>query len=333
MVHHSKNKSQVQIRLELLGFYLIYISIRLLPLKQGYHLAQWLFRILYRLDSRHRRRTIQHILHAGIVKKREEAEQMARDSYEQFSRLLIEILKSDQFYEPERITVSGNHAGCRFFTDYASQPAPQMILISAHYGNWEIAGNAIAEKSGRPLTSMMRGFDNPRIGKLILRNRVGSGHTSVDKCQGIRPLLRAIARQENLALLIDQHAGAGEGVTCSFFGHPAKVHKTPALLYLKTGIPIVPEVTRRLPGNKFQFEIVCGAPICYTPTGDKQHDVQEITQQCISALEALIRQDPVQWLWTPRHWLDINRGGVERLPLNNRKKHSNSLFAKAGLFL
>ena len=28
---------------------------------------------------------------------------------------------------------------------------------------------------------------------------------------------------------------------------------------------------------------------------------------CATALEKLIMEQPEQWLWAPRHWLDINR--------------------------
>lgn len=233
MARPGKNKSRLLIKLEFFGFYLIYMTVRLLPLKFGYRLSRGLFHALYRLDVRHRGRTVQHILHAGIVSGRGAAEKMARRSYDQFSRLLIEVLKARQRYEPKSVAIVGDREGCRFFSRTEAEAAPQMIVISAHYGNWEIAGKAIAEKSGRPLTSMMRGFDNPHIGKLILGNRVGAGHATVNKRCGVRPLLRAMARRENLAILIDQHAGAGEGVTCSFFGHPAKVHKTPALLHFE----------------------------------------------------------------------------------------------------
>lgn len=308
MAHSKRCKPQWLLGLEFSGFYFLYTLIGSLSLKAGYRLGRILFSILFLLDARHRKRTIQHILHSGIAGNRAEAEKMARSSYEQFSRLLIEVVKARQLYVPERIAVTGDPEGGRFFLSRDGEPAPQMILITAHYGNWEIAGSAIAEKAGRAMTSMMRGFDNPYIGRLILQNRTGAMHTAVDKRLGLRPMLRAVAQKENLAILIDQHAGAGEGVECSFFGHPAKVHKTPALLHLKTGIPIVPEVTRRVPGDEFRFEVVCGAPITHVPTGDKQRDIQELTQKCISALESLIRREPEQWLWTPRHWIDINRG-------------------------
>ena len=45
----------------------------------------------------------------------------------------------------------------------------------------------------------------------------------------------------------------------------------------------------------------------YKPTGDKDKDVREITQLCTTALEKLIAQQPEQWMWAARRWLDIDR--------------------------
>ncbi|MBR0407598.1 MAG: hypothetical protein IJI53_06150, partial [Clostridia bacterium] len=64
----------------------------------------------------------------------------------------------------------------------------------------------------------------------------------------------------------------------------------------------------QVPGEEFRFAMTAGELIRYTPTGDKARDVYAVTQMCISALEELIRRHPEQWLWAPRHWLDINRG-------------------------
>jgi KDO2-lipid IV(A) lauroyltransferase len=91
-----------------------------------------------------------------------------------------------------------------------------------------------------------------------------------------------------------------------FFGQPCKTHRTPALLHLKTGIPIVPELTRRV-GDDFSFEIVLGPMIEYTPTDDKEHDIQVICQMCTTALEKMIAEQPEQWLWPHRRWININR--------------------------
>jgi len=161
-----------------------------------------------------------------------------------------------------------------------------------------------------PMTSLMRSFENPKIGDLIINHRAGSTHTVHEKSKGIRPLLKALNANQIATVLIDQHASGNEGVECIFFGHPAKVHMTPALLHLKTGVPILPEITVRN-GDDFTFTLVTGDLISYTPTGNKEEDIRRLTQMCITSIEALIRRYPEQWLWAPRHWLDINRRHAE----------------------
>ncbi len=305
MAHSRHEKSKFRIYLEYVPFLLLYKVLHLMPLKWGYAFSDFLFRMLFFIDLRHRRRSIQHLMHAGIAANHREAVRMAAASIREFGKLLVEIVKMDQLYSPEKITVSGDAEAL----DYALSPDHenhQVIIITAHFGNWEVAGEAFSEKARRPMLSMMRSFGNPLIGRLILAHRAGKMHELVDKTEGIRPVLRAINKGKNVTMLIDQHAAGSEGVECAFFGHPARVHMTPALLHLKTGIPILPELTFRT-GNNFNFDLRVGKLIRYTPTGDKEKDVQIITQQCISALEKMIREEPLQWLWAPRHWLDINR--------------------------
>ncbi|WP_417169715.1 lysophospholipid acyltransferase family protein [Victivallis sp.] len=305
MARSRHEKSKFRIYLEYIPFYLLYRVLHWMPLKWGYAFSDFLFRMLFFIDPRHRRRSIQHLMHAGIAKDHREAVHMAAASIREFGKLLVEIVKMDQLYSPEKITVSGDPEAI----DYALSPDHenhQVIIITAHFGNWEVAGEAFSEKARIPMLSMMRSFGNPLIGKMILAHRAGKMHELVDKTEGIRPVLRAINKGKNVTMLIDQHAAGNEGVECVFFGHPARVHMTPALLHLKTGIPILPELTFRT-GKNFNFDLRVGKLIRYTPTGNKDVDVQAITQQCISALEQMIREAPLQWLWAPRHWLDINR--------------------------
>ena len=68
----------------------------------------------------------------------------------------------------------------------------------------------------------------------------------------------------------------------------------------------MPEVTRRL-DNNFNFEFVLGDLIRYTPTGNKENDIKNVTQMYTTALEKLITEQPEQWMWVHRRWLNINR--------------------------
>ena len=305
---HRHDKSRFRIYAEYYPFLLLWKIIHLLPLKTGYAVSCRLFRLLLFVDRRHRRRTLEHLVHAGIAKTPAEARSFAGKVMDEFGKLLVEIIKMDQLYSPDKIFIEGPKETCDTVLARADgTPGDQIIIVTAHYGNWEIAGTAFSEIVHRPMSSFMRPFGNPLIGKLILSRRASAVHAMIDKRDGIRPILRAASQGRNVTMLIDQHASRGEGVECVFFGHPARVHKTPALLHLKTGLPIMPEVTVRLPGGNYHFALRLGNLIRYAPTGDRERDVYEITQLCISELERLIRIAPEQWLWAPRHWLDINR--------------------------
>ena len=59
--------------------------------------------------------------------------------------------------------------------------------------------------------------------------------------------------------------------------------------------------------DDFHFELYTPELFYYTPTGDKDADVQAICQAYTTTLEKIIRQHPDQWLWAHRRWLDIER--------------------------
>lgn len=301
----AKEKSKFVIWVEFIPFFLLYGFVRILPLKVAYAISSWIIGCAYYLDLRHRNRTINHILHAGIVKTRKEAKKLAKKCFHEFSMLLVEIFKMDQCYEKAKITVTGPPESIREFNP-ATSKFKTHILGVAHYGNWEVAGHAYCDVSGRIMYSMMRPFDNPKIGDLILSHRASPLHKLIPKNLGIRQGLKALNEGSIFTVLIDQHASRNEGVETIFFGHPCRTHKTPALMHLKTGYPMIPEITRRLPGKDFRFEILLGNMIKYEPTDDKERDIQVVTQMCTTELERMIREQPEQWMWAARRWLDAD---------------------------
>ena len=192
MAKKKKEKSTFRIYAEYLPFCLLYGVIHILPLKTGYALSTFLFRLLYLIDRRHRVRTVQHLMHAGMFTDKAEASRFARKTYLEFAKLLVEVVKMKQLYSKDKIFVTGSQETIDYVT-----PAPgkesgeQVIIITAHYGNWEVAGTAFSEQANRPMTSFMRSFGNPLIGRMILAHRAGKLHELVDKTEGIRPILRA----------------------------------------------------------------------------------------------------------------------------------------------
>ncbi|MHB9138890.1 MAG: lysophospholipid acyltransferase family protein [Victivallaceae bacterium] len=127
---------------------------------------------------------------------------------------------------------------------------------------------------------------------------------------------------KTIAILADQHASSNEGVETTFFGQPCRTHTSPSLLHLKTGIPIMPEITRRV-DDKCNFEFIVADLIKYEPTGDKEKDIRTVTQMYTTALEKMIAQYPEQWMWVHRRWLNIHRRYAMQPPPGSEDSRQN----------
>lgn len=302
----KKKKGIITINLEYFAVLFTIRFIQALPLKAAFAFSRVVMKILYRFDTLHSVRTVQHLMHAGIVKNVEEAKELAMRNYYHFGKVLVEIFKMHQFINRENFR-EHIKLNCSPETyDYLVGHPKQVILVTAHCGNWEVAGMCYTLLSHIPLLSVKRPFYNPKIGDLVFHERESYLHSGCEKKGAIKAMLGALKRGESIAIVADQHASTSEGVESVFFGHPARTHASPARLHLKTGVPIVVSITRRVDDN-FHFEYVIKDPIVFTPTGDRDEDTKKITQIYTSQLQELISEYPEQWLWAHRRWLDINR--------------------------
>ena len=302
-------KSTLLISFEYFFFRLAMNIVKILPLWLCFKIAELGGRLFFIFDIRHRNRTIQHLLHAGIVKTQTEAVALTRKNFIHFAKVGLEIFKCRQLMIRENISeilkISGSDKSKELFFSPTGN-SKQAIVICAHFGNWEAAGQGVTISSGIPLLSVMRPFDNPKIGEYINSRREGHTHEVVAKKGAVRPLLVALKKGYSIAMMADQNAGENEGIVVDFFGHPARTHSSPALLHLKTGVPILVLMPRRV-SDDFKFEFIISDPIIHAPTENKEKDIKEITQKFTSEIEKSVRLYPEQWMWAHRRWLDINR--------------------------
>jgi len=274
----------------------------LVPLSVAYFIVNIICRVLFVVDAKHRNRTITHIIHAGITADPKKARKIALANFIHLGKVAVEIVKLDQLLNPktvkDHVTVNISKEA-----EEALNHPKGTIVASAHYGNWEIVGLGISLLF-RPLDSIGRNLDNPKLDKYIFAKRNAYGGKGFSKEGVVKKLLKSLRAKRALGILIDQHAG--EGVDTMFFSHPTLTHGTPAQLHLKTGAPIVLIASRRL-DNNFHFEMIIRGPFTITPTGDKARDIQLLTQMINDEFEKIVAECPEQWLWEHRRWLDIDR--------------------------
>ena len=169
-----------------------------------------------------------------------------------------------------------------------------VILSTAHMGNWEMGAWAHGILSA-PMYVVVRPLDNPRMDELVARLRAAHGNHVVEKRAFARGILKALAANEAVGILIDQNTSAEEGVFADFFGIPACVNPGIARIAAHSGASVVPAFALWSDAER-RYVVRYYPPV--EITGDAVEDTRRLQKQ----LEDVIRQYPDQWLWIHRRW-------------------------------
>lgn len=299
----KRKKNTILALIEFLFFIFFEKLFFFLPAKIAYKIAEFVASFAFLIDIKHRNRTIQHLLHAGVAANFAEAKKMAKANFIHFADMIVDTVKFNKILKTEdeirgTVEVTGDSEGIK---NFFSAGAKNSIIITAHYGNWEVSGILYSCITNNKVLSIVRDFDNPLLRKSIFEKRCHFGVSLVEKENSVKPLLKALKNNESICIIADQHASTSEGLNVIFFGQPARAHKSPALIQNKTKVPIIVAVCERL--SPLTHKIRVCKPIYFDPKRSEIETVQLYTKQ----LEELIRENPLQWCWTHRRWLNINR--------------------------
>jgi KDO2-lipid IV(A) lauroyltransferase len=172
--------------------------------------------------------------------------------------------------------------------------------VTAHYGNWEVAGY-VTGLVGLRTYAIARVLDNPHLDRFLQKFRQKTGQTILSKSGDFARITAALARGGAVATLGDQDAGP-KGMFVDFFNRPASTHKAVALLSLQHDAPlVVVGVPRIATPMKFAVEIEdLIDPRDYA--GERGKAVRAITVRFTQAFERLVLRHPEQYLWLHRRW-------------------------------
>ncbi len=181
-----------------------------------------------------------------------------------------------------------------------------VLVVTAHYGNWELAGVKIASL-GIPLSAIYRGLSVPVLDRALSSIRSGDERAPLDYEQ-IRmgnagpAVVRALEAGRKVLVLLDQNARRKEGVFVSFFGRPASVRRGPVRFATEHGIPVLAAFIGR-DANGLDHRIQIHPPLeLERGRGDDREIERRNLARITAEIEAQIRRDPGQWIWTHRRW-------------------------------
>jgi Kdo2-lipid IVA lauroyltransferase/acyltransferase len=225
-----------------------------------------------------------------------EIERLVRRCFQHQGRTLIEFLQMahwDGVEVERRVEVRGLER-----LEAARAAGRGTLLISAHYGNWEL-GTARIARAGYCVNVVARDADDAPTNALLQRVRRASGYQVIPRQNAARGVLACLRRNEMVGILMDQNTTQGE-VYVDFFGRPAATTPAPAILARRTGAHLVPVFIRRLGDGSHVGEVL--EPLEWQASEDAERDVQEITQRLTATIEAWVRREPEQWLWVHNRW-------------------------------
>jgi KDO2-lipid IV(A) lauroyltransferase len=281
-------------RAEAMGFDMISGLLRLLPVDAASALGAGLMKALGPLTSADV--TIRRNLELAFPEKSPaERDRIRMANWDNFGRFAAEFPMLDRLTPASgRIEV----VGAERLRAIAESGEPT-LMISGHFSNFEIMAAVIVDSGVRCQVSY-RPANNPYFNERVIQGRARYGVTSLAPkgSEGAREIMRALARGESVAMLIDQKFNAG--IASPIFGHMAHTSAGPVRLAQRVGGKVTPLAVQRLKGARFRVTVY--EPIVLADTGDREADTVTGVRQLNEFLEERIREHPDQWFWAHKRW-------------------------------
>jgi KDO2-lipid IV(A) lauroyltransferase len=178
------------------------------------------------------------------------------------------------------------------------------MLISAHFGGWEIAGLALMAHAENVLT-VARPLDNELLERDLAQIRARTGADVVDRRRAARALMKGLGDNAVTVVLPDQAVQPREGVLVPFLGRDAWTTDAPAKLALHAGSDIVfgfciPVGLR----HRLEFE----GPIRVDELTEEERDPKRLTARINEVISRRITAHPELWLWMHDRWKGTGEG-------------------------
>ena len=252
-------------------------------------------KIVYMLLGRYRRLTLRHLRIAfkGSITQKQ-IRKTAQSVFMNLGMGLAEILtlpkikkKLDRIIDIEGIEK----------IDKALSGGRGVIVLSAHFGNWELISMYFASK-GYPSNIVATPIYYEKYNEWVSFLRNSMGVKVVYRTDSPRKLIRLLKEGQLLGIVADQDIDSLDGVFIDFFGKKTYTPSGPVKLAQLVGVPIIPMLIVR---HGFRHKIYVEDPILVDNISDSDW-VVTYTQKWSNVIESYIRKYPEQWVWMHKRW-------------------------------
>lgn len=280
-------------RIYLAGFYTLKFLIFILPSSLQKMLAKFLAFAFMKLKKKRFHIVMTNLdLAFGETKTKEEKLEIAKKCYYNFAKYLGINFILNQNTTKQKILKQVVFKNEHFLLDAMKSDRP-IIVTTAHFGQWEIFGLAVAARFGAS-SVLGRKLDSSVMDKILRANRAQFDVELIDKDGGAKDILKALKARRIVGILVDQNTAPKDGIKVQFFGKDVLHTPAASVLAQKTNALIINAFIYQKGENL--NEICFEEPIDIS-TFDKEDAVQKATQMQCSACEEMVRARPEEYFW------------------------------------
>jgi lauroyl/myristoyl acyltransferase len=219
-------------------------------------------------------------------------DQLTGEVFAEFAMCFSDLISASR--KPARLEACvGTVAGA----EHLDRLVSAVVSLTAHVGNWDLAGRLLARQSARPTHVVVAEEEVHALERWLRRD--GNGVRFVPRAHPTvsLTLLAALRRGEAVALQGDRALGNRGDVRVPFFGRPAPFPVGPFRLARAAAASIVPAFCTLGADGRYAVRVL--EPLTVARGGE-----EEALRAWVALLEGIVDERPTQWfnffdIWNP----------------------------------
>jgi Kdo2-lipid IVA lauroyltransferase/acyltransferase len=229
-------------------------------------------------------------------KSLEEIRRIATAMYRNVASSLLEVLRLPLIRNREDAAALVDIDGEAFLQWFKSRKSGA-VIVSAHYGNWEL----MAMASGlllEPVAIVVKRLRNRLIDGIMNEYRTMRGNRIIYHSQALREGLRLLGEGGFLSILGDQsdHDAVNYG---EFLGRRASMYFGPAFFALKAKVPLFFVICLGNGDGRYTIKI---REVDTSDLSFSKQNIATLAARYTKMLEDEIRNRPEEWFWLHNRW-------------------------------